>query len=115
MNAQSPPTAGAGVWPIAFAIGIAVLLVGLIVDPTVIAPLGGAITLAAGAAWVRGNRNTPHEEIAPLAAGSEDGAKAERFPRSRFLERATLGLGGLIALGVGLPAAGLAILPSLLG
>src|SRR5207302_6112313 len=35
--------------------------------------------------------------------------------RSRLLERATLGLGGLVALGVALPAAGLAVLPSLLG
>ena len=39
----------------------------------------------------------------------------ERYPRSRFLERATLGLGGLIAGAVALPAAGLAILPSFLG
>jgi Rieske Fe-S protein len=39
----------------------------------------------------------------------------ERFPRSRLLERATLGLGGLIALGATLPAAGLAVLSSFVG
>jgi Rieske Fe-S protein len=39
----------------------------------------------------------------------------ERFPRNRMLERATLGLGGLIALGVALPAAGFAVLPAFLG
>jgi Rieske Fe-S protein len=39
----------------------------------------------------------------------------ERYSRSRFLERATLGLGGLVALTVGLPAAGLVLLPSFLG
>jgi Rieske Fe-S protein len=44
-----------------------------------------------------------------------DAIAEERFPRSRLLERATLGLGGLIALGVALPAAGFAILPSFLG
>jgi hypothetical protein len=41
--------------------------------------------------------------------------EAERFPRSRLLERATLGLGGLVALGVALPATGLAVLPTLFG
>jgi Rieske Fe-S protein len=39
----------------------------------------------------------------------------ERYPRSRLLERATLALGGLVALGVTLPAAGFAVLPSFLG
>lgn len=38
---------------------------------------------------------------------------ADRFPRSRFLERATLGLGGLVALGAALPASAVALLPSL--
>ena len=45
----------------------------------------------------------------------EERTDEERFPRSRLLERATLALGGLVALGVGLPAAGLAVLPSFLG
>jgi Rieske Fe-S protein len=40
---------------------------------------------------------------------------AERFPRTVLLERATLAFGGLVALAVAAPAAGLAILPSLLG
>jgi hypothetical protein len=52
MNAQQPPS-DTGIPPLAFAIGIAVLLVGLIVNPLVIAPLGGAITLIAVAAWIR--------------------------------------------------------------
>jgi menaquinol-cytochrome c reductase iron-sulfur subunit len=114
MGAQSSRS-GAGIWPISFAIGIAVLLVGLIISPLVIAPLGGAITLVAGIAWVRGNRRTPSSETAPpelVPRGTLDG---ERFPRSRLLERATLGLGGVVALGVALPAVGLAVLPSFLG
>jgi len=44
-----------------------------------------------------------------------ENANEQRFPRSRFLERVTIGLGGLVALGVALPAAGFAILPSVLG
>jgi Rieske Fe-S protein len=112
MDRKSPPTE-AGIWPVTFAIGIAVLLVGLIVSPRVIAPLGGAITLLAGAAWVRGNRRTPRTGIAPPAR--EPQRDEERFPRSRLLERATLGLGGVVALGVALPAIGSAVLPSFLG
>jgi Rieske Fe-S protein len=110
---QSPPPSGVGIWPAGTAIGIAVLLVGLIVSPRVIAPLGGGIALVAAAAWVRGGGRAPGEESAPVAR--ERGSSVERFPRSRFLERVTLGLGGLVALGVAVPAAGFTILPSLLG
>ena len=39
----------------------------------------------------------------------------ERFSRSRLLERATFALGGIVALGVTLPAVGFAVLPSFLG
>jgi Rieske Fe-S protein len=44
-----------------------------------------------------------------------EAANVERFPRNRFLERATLGLGALVALGAALPAAGVALLPSFRG
>jgi Rieske Fe-S protein len=105
----------ATVWPIGFAVGVAVLLVGLIVNPEVIAPLGGAITIVAGFGWVRSGRSgrqaTSSEAARPKAAPRE----GERYPRSRLLERATLGLGGLVAAGVALPAAGLAILPAFVG
>jgi Rieske Fe-S protein len=113
MDEQSPPTV-VGIAPLAFAIGIAVVLVGLIVNPLVIAPLGGAITLVAGFAWTRRNGPTPRPPIVPPAQASEGGTD-ELYSRSRFLERATLALGGLVALGVALPAAGFALLPSFLG
>jgi Rieske Fe-S protein len=111
MNA---PT-GLGIWPISFAIGIAVMLVGLIISPLVIAPLGGAITLLAGFAWVRGNHRTPRSKTVPPEPLPQGTLDAERFPRSRLLERAVLGLGGVVALGVALPAVGLAVLPSFVG
>ena len=44
-----PPT----MWPIGFAVGIAVLLVGLITNPLVIGLIGGAIALFFGVLWVR--------------------------------------------------------------
>jgi Rieske Fe-S protein len=113
MDAQ-PQSTGAGVAPLGFAIGIAVLLVGLIVSPLVIAPLGGAITLTAGFVWVHRAHATPSSPIVPPVETTEQETR-ERFSRSRLLERATLGLGGLVALGVALPAAGFAVLPSFLG
>jgi len=101
---------GPGVAPLGFAIGVAVLLIGLVVDPLVIAPLGGAITLAAGFVWARRGDAAP----VPAVATAEQ-ATDERYPRSRLLERATLGIGGLVALAVALPTAGFALLPSFLG
>jgi Rieske Fe-S protein len=101
------------VWPISFAIGIAVLLAGLVVNPIVVASLGGTISVLAGVGWLRGWGSTPRPTTAP-AAGAEE-PTTERFQRSRLLERATLGLGALVALGVAMPAAGFALLPSFLG
>jgi Rieske Fe-S protein len=114
MDTQSPQT-GAVIAPLAFAIGIAVLLVGLIVSPLLIAPLGGAISLVAGIAWVQANRGSTRSQIDPPAVVGDEATGEERFPRSGLLERATFGLGGLVALGVALPAAGFAVLPSFLG
>jgi Rieske Fe-S protein len=98
-----------GVVPIAFAIGIAVLLVGLIVEPLVLAPLGAVIAVSAGIAWARRGSRAAVPAVVP---SSDPG---ERYTRSRALERATLAIGGLVALGVALPAAGFALLPSFLG
>jgi Rieske Fe-S protein len=112
--AAQPSSTGAGIGPLAFAIGIAVVLVGLIIDPLVIAPLGGAITLAAGFAWARSSERPRVEQDVPVAPEPEFEPE-ERYSRSRLLERATLAIGAVIGLGVALPAAGFALLPPLLG
>jgi Rieske Fe-S protein len=101
----------ATIWPVSVAVGVAVVLVGLIVNPLLFVPLGGAIALLATFLWVRGNHTSPGREQAPV----ERGQPAERFPRNRLLERATLALGGIVALGVALPVAGFAVLPAFLG
>ena len=115
MAAQQPPS-GTGIGPLAFAIGIVVLLVGLIVNPLVVAPLGGAITLLAAIAWARqGGRTTgPIDEATPRPPTQATSGE-ERYSRSRLLERATLALGGVVGLGVALPAVGFTVLPSFLG
>ena len=112
MDAQQE-SSRSGIGPLAFAIGIVVLLVGLIVNPLLITPLGGAIALVAAVSWIRGGARTGRPVQAPSPPPAA--ATAERYSRSRLLERATLGLGGLVGLGIALPAVGFTVLPSFLG
>jgi Rieske Fe-S protein len=104
---------GATFLPVGFAIGVVVLLVGLVVNLQVIAPLGAAIALVAGLAWALGS-GSKRRPTTPRPSASAEATGAERFPRSRMLERATLGIGGLVALGAVLPAVGAAVLPTIL-
>jgi Rieske Fe-S protein len=114
-TAENDSRTTASIWPVGLAVGSAVLLVGLLVSPLVVAPLGGAIAVAAGFGWIRGTGDRPRRAAAPAPADHRQASTAERFPRDRLLERATLGLGGLVALGAVLPAAAFALLPSFLG
>jgi Rieske Fe-S protein len=117
-------------WPVGFAIGIACILVGLIVNPIVIIPIGVAITAIFAFLWIRDAgaeyRHVPEvepetrqvAETAPAIPATE-GPPAmaephpdERFPRNKFLEFSTLGLGGVIGGIVTLPAVGFAVLPA---
>jgi Rieske Fe-S protein len=113
-----PPT----LWPIGFALGVAVLLVGLIINPLWISTIGGAIAIVFGALWARGATaelrgqavHVEAERAEPRAAGVVVHSEGERFPRSKFLEGATLGLGGVIGGIVTVPVAGFAVLPGFL-
>ena len=107
-----PPT----LWPVGFAVGVACVLVGLIVSWPAVA-VGGAIALFFGFLWVRdlssGMRHAeppPVPEVrAPGAHAAPAEATGERFPRNRFLEGATLGLGALIGGVVTVPSVGLLV------
>ena len=115
-------------WPVGFAIGVACILVGLIVRPMLIVPIGVAIVLVFGFLWARdatrGFRGSvPRVEperrptrrprapapTAEAAMAERTEAELERFPRSRFLEAATLGLGGAIGGLVTVPVLGPAV------
>jgi quinol---cytochrome c reductase iron-sulfur subunit, bacillus type len=121
---QLPPPS---LWPVGFAVGIVCLLVGLIVSWPV-AAVGAGIAVVFGFLWAR--------EVAtgrePTVPADTDGAVAtdappvpahegeaampepepgERFPRSKFLEGATLGLGAIIGAIATLPALGFALVP----
>jgi Rieske Fe-S protein len=119
------------IWPLGFAVGIAVILVGLIVNPVWIATAGAVIAVVFGFLWARGATAEMRRHAPPVQAevrewrgppptttgeaGMPKPRPGERFPRSRFLEGATLGLGGVIGGVITVPVAGFALLPSFLG
>ncbi len=105
-----------------------VLLVGLIVS-WYVAALGAVIVLAFGFLWVRDL--TSGTELAQAPQVEPEGATAappvpaadatippeppaERFPRSRFLEASTLGLGAVIGGLVTIPVLGFMVAPPFL-
>jgi Rieske Fe-S protein len=95
--------------PFGVALGVTVALVGLVVEPLVVTPIGAAVAIAFGVLWSRQGRPTdvPEQMDSP--------PDEDRFTRGRLLGRATVALGGLVGLVVTLPVAGLAILPSFVG
>jgi menaquinol-cytochrome c reductase iron-sulfur subunit len=110
---------------VGFAVGIAVLLIGVILGWLIVA-IGAVITAIFGFLWIRDVtgevRAAPPGEPAVVPARRvtrgrravpEPGeGEIVRFPRSKFLEGATLGIGGLIGGIVTLPIAGFALLPA---
>jgi Rieske Fe-S protein len=117
-------------WPVGFAIGIAVLLVGLVVSPLIISPIGAVLVAIFGFLWIRevtGEVRAGPEPVEPEARPTAPPVPAHRgrpampepgegeivrFPRSKFLEATTLGVGGIITGIVTAPVAGFALLPT---
>ena len=128
---DEPHQPGASLWPIGFAIGIVGVLVGLIVSWPAVA-VGAAIAVFCGFMWVRDagsgyrdvivhepeRRAAPPRGPAPPATDGRDAMpvmsdeEIERFPRSRFLEASTLGLGALIGGIVTVPVLGFMVVPA---
>lgn len=110
------------IWPFAFAGGIALLLVGIVVSPPA-AIIGAAIAVVFGFLWIREAtrevRVAPPEPEPPVSEiaveEGEEPSEPDRYPRSVFLEGATLGLGALIGGIVTLPALGFMVLPAFVG
>ncbi len=127
---QSHELPGPSLWPIGFAIGIAVVLVGLVISFPVML-LGAAIALVFGILWVRdlfasspsaaavsdeapGAALTAAEGT-PRAATAGAAAHVETYDRGAFLSVATVGVGAAIGAAVTLPVLGFAVLPSFTG
>jgi Rieske Fe-S protein len=124
-------------WPVGFAIGVVCILVGLIISWPAVA-VGAAITLLFGFLWVRDvTSDYRRVDVGTTPADAEGGPESatdappipadvgeaampepepgERFPRSVFLENATLGLGAVIGGIVTLPVVGFAVAPVFTG
>jgi Rieske Fe-S protein len=128
-HGDRPHSPGPSLLPIGFAAGIACILVGLIINPKVIVPIGAVIAVVCGFLWARDStkefRGEPVAPIEPERGGATDAAAvpadqgqtalletSDRFPRNRFLEGATLGLGAVIGGLVTVPAIGFMIVPA---
>jgi Rieske Fe-S protein len=126
---DTPHVPGPSLWPVGFAVGVVVLLVGLIISWW-IAGLGAVVALAFAFLWVRDltagtalahTPDVPPESATGPALPADRGEPAmppaepeERYPRSKFLELSTLGLGGVIGGIVTAPAVGFMIAPAFL-
>jgi Rieske Fe-S protein len=132
-----PHLPGPSLYPIGFAAGIACILVGLIVNPKVIVPIGAVIAIVSGFLWARDAteemRGEPVQPIEPErgeivestgapAIPADRGEPAmpeaepgERYPRSKFLEFSTLGLGAAIGGLVTVPVLGFMVVPPFKG
>jgi Rieske Fe-S protein len=115
---EAPPHAAPpSIWPFAFALGVAVALIGLVISWP-IAAIGGAIALVFGFLWIRDAtrevRGAPAPAPPAALEGEEEGVGEgpSEYPRSVFLEGATLGIGALIGGIVTVPALGFAVLPA---
>jgi Rieske Fe-S protein len=132
-HGDRPHLPGPSLYPIGFAAGVACILIGLIVNPRLIAPIGAVIAVVFGYLWARDAtkeyRGEPEpieperREVAPTAeavavqadrgeAAMTEPEPGERFPRSRFLEASTLGIGGIIGGLVTVPAIGFMVVPA---
>ena len=120
---DQPHVSGPSLWPIGFAIGVACILVGLIVStPAVI--VGTVIAVVCATLWIR-DASRGYSDPAAVApetrpartaeSPAADDEAAETFPRSVFLEGATLGLGAVIGGVVAVPALGFMVAPAFVG
>lgn len=114
------PPPGPTIWPIGFAIGIALILVGVVLN-WVVFGIGVGLTLFSGIGWVYQSTErlrrptTVPAEAAVEGPRIEEVEEPERFPRNVFLERTTLGLGAVIGAAVTVPVVGFAVAPTFIG
>jgi quinol---cytochrome c reductase iron-sulfur subunit, bacillus type len=113
---QLPPPS---IYPFGFAAGLAVLLVGLVINWWIVA-VGAGIAVVFGFLWARdataGYRRKPVPPL-PVAAEKPEAEEEpeegpERFARDKFLERSTLALGGFIGAAITIPVVGFAVAPA---
>ena len=119
-------------WPLGFAIGLTVGLVGLVIGSWWTVAVGAILLVAFGFVWARDvvtghGEEEPAEDATPEAAtaaalpastvsvAEEDEELDEAMPRSTFLGLTTLGLGGVITGLVAIPVTVFAVGPPFVG
>jgi len=117
---------GPSLWPIAFAIGVACLLLGLVIN-WIVAAIGAVIAIVFGFLWARDVTHDVRGDVpgiepetravadvagAPAVAASSTSQSLPAYTRSRFLEASTLGVGAAIGAIVTLPVVGFMVLPA---
>ncbi len=118
---DTPHLPGPSLWPIAFAVGVACLLLGLVIN-WLVALVGAILVVVFGILWardvtreVRGEVPTIQPEVRAADAGAVAGAVPEPLPaytRSGFLEVSLIGLSGVLGAVLTLPVVGFMVLPS---
>jgi Rieske Fe-S protein len=122
---DTPHAPGPSLWPIAFAIGVACLLLGLVIS-WMVAAIGAVIAVVFGFLWARDVTRSVRDDvpqIEPETRQVADGASAPvpsaaaskplpAYTRSRFLEASTVGVGAAIGGILTLPILGFTVLPS---
>jgi quinol---cytochrome c reductase iron-sulfur subunit, bacillus type len=127
---------GPTLWPLGLAIGLTVALVGLVIGSWVSVAVGAALVVAFGFLWIRdvtsGLAAAPPTEGEAALGGPESATDATpvpaqvggdalpvmsdeeiaSYPRSKFIEASTLGLGAVIGGLVTVPAVGLMVAPA---
>jgi len=111
---EPPHGPAPSLWPLGFAIGVTVALVGLVIGSWSAVAVGVVLLLAFGFVWLRdvalgvGARPAvePGLDEPVVVEDDEDG---HRYPRAKFLEATTLGLGGVITGLVTVPIVGMAV------
>ena len=108
-------------WPLGFAIGLTVALVGLVIGSWLSVAVGAVLMVAFGYVWVR-DAMTGGESTAVVATPAsaavavvDEEPETGTYGRGTFLGLTTLGLGGVISGMVALPVAGFAVLPAFVG
>jgi menaquinol-cytochrome c reductase iron-sulfur subunit len=110
---ETPHVPAPSLWPIGFAIGLAVALIGLVVNVWVLL-VGVALAVVFGFLWVWDllRAHGPVEAAAPGAAELPDEHAVPAYDRSAFLSAATIGIGAAIGGLVTVPVLGFAVLPA---
>jgi Rieske Fe-S protein len=118
---DTPHLPGPSLWPIAFAIGVALLLLGLVIS-WLVALVGAILVVVFGLLWARDATGEVRTEVPAVEpeyrapdAGAVEGAVTEPLPaytRSKFLEASLIGLSAGMGAVLTLPVLGFMVLPS---